>query len=418
MCAQSLPFARATTKRLNSRRTTRQSGSPSSSLNLVRLHVSHAELNTAPCCFTGVCTLSGCVRVLAPVWSTHTSVLHHTHTHKCSPSHTHTHTHSLSLSLWSQLMTTLRRCSPWRKAQASSTFSSTSRTIHNRLQIVQSQPAHANQFASAPVAIWCLVLGVLFGCCCTRHPFARTTALTHPASVPLDPQFALQETQSELTLKVWYRVVQGFVELERGEFLLHARTRTHTHTHAHTNTHTNTSTRTRTQAHTHARCSSRCCCWFSTASPPLPLARPPTRCAETRHHTRRVYLEHLMRLLRVLQRKMMYPANVEDLNQDYAQSIESQSCFRAARACGCACICGCACACICVCLPACLSVCLCPACLPLCLILHACISLPFSSHPLFVLFLWQTEYRQEAGNVIMFISCFTTTVCMQVRYTN
>ena len=99
MCAQSLPFARATTKRLNSRRTTRQSGSPSSSLNLVRLHVSHAELNTAPCCFTGVCTLSGCVRVLAPVWSTHTSVLHHTHTHKCSPSHTHTHTHTLSLSL-------------------------------------------------------------------------------------------------------------------------------------------------------------------------------------------------------------------------------------------------------------------------------------------------------------------------------
>ena len=348
------------------------------------------------------------------------------HTHKCSPSHTHTqvfsiththtHTHTLSLSLWSQLMTTLRRCSPWRKAQASSTFSSTSRTIHNRLQIVQSQPAHANQFASAPVAIWCLVLGVLFGCCCTRHPFARTTALTHPASVPLDPQFALQETQSELTLKVWYRVVQGFVELERGEFLLHARTRTHTHTRTHKHAHEHKHTHTHTSTHT--RCSSRCCCWFSTASPPLPLARPPTRCAETRHHTRRVYLEHLMRLLRVLQRKMMYPANVEDLNQDYAQSIESQSCFRAARACGCACICGCACACICVCLPACLSVCLCPACLPLCLILHACISLPFSSHPLFVLFLWQTEYRQEAGNVIMFISCFTTTVCMQVRYTN
>ena len=207
-------------------------------------------------------------------------------------------------------------------------------------------------------------------------------------------------------------------------------THTHKYAHTHTHKHKHAHTHTRTQAHahehkhththtsTHTRCSSRCCCWFSTASPPLPLARPPTRCAETRHHTRRVYLEHLMRLLRVLQRKMMYPANVEDLNQDYAQSIESQSCFRAARACGCACICGCACACICVCLPACLSVCLCPACLPLCLILHACISLPFSSHPLFVLFLWQTEYRQEAGNVIMFISCFTTTVCMQVRYTN
>ncbi|EGD76591.1 hypothetical protein PTSG_07708 [Salpingoeca rosetta] len=102
----------------------------------------------------------------------------------------------------------------------------------------------------------------------------------HMTDHPL--QFGTQETQSELTLKVWYRVLQGFVELER----------------------------------------------------------------ETRHRTRRVYLPHIMQLLRVLQRKMMYPPAIETLNEHYQESIE--------------------------------------------------------------------KYRHEAGNVIMFISCFTTLNCVQV----